>query len=346
MVTRRTVLGAMGGGLLTAGVAPGMAAAATPSGGRSDSGSVAGTLVVVEKSGHAVAFHDVSDGSLLDRVELGEYPHEMVIDSAGAYAYIGHYGVRMSNDVGVGGTSVFVIDLAAREFVRRIELSPFNRIHGIAIDDRDRVYALSEEKGVLLRIDDPKNAEKPSAAVQTGGIKTHMVVTNREGTRAYVTGLLSHTVSLVDPHDAAAAPLVASPGRLPESCALSADERHLYVGAREDKALVLLDARTLEEKKRARVPGDPLRVYAMPGRDKLLTTDIENRTVTRYDSDLREERSIAFDGTPAGISFHPSEPKAFITLLDIDEVAILDLETFSRVGTISTGSEPDVTALI
>ncbi|MFC7343220.1 YncE family protein [Saccharopolyspora griseoalba] len=341
-MTRRAVLGAMGGGLLAAGAAPGLAAAAR----QARSGAVDGTLFVVEKSGHAVAFHDVSDGRLLARVPLDDYPHEMVVDSARERAYVGHYGVRMSNDPGAGGTSVFVIDLAARELVRTIDLSPFNRIHGIAIDDRDRVYALSEEKGVLLRIDDPQDAEGPSAAVRTGGIKTHMVVTDRAGTRAYVTGLLSHTVSLVDPHDASAAPVVASPGRLPESCALSEDETRLYVGAREDKELVELDARTLEERKRVTVPGDPLRVYAMPGRDELLTTDIENRTVTRYDSELRAQRSTTFDGTPAGISFHPAEPKAFVTLLDIDQVAILDLETFAHLGTIPTGPEPDVTALI
>ncbi|MFC7375647.1 YncE family protein [Brachybacterium sp. GCM10030267] len=313
----------------------------TPSG-----GDLEGTLVVVEKSGHAVAFHDAADGTLLERIELGEYPHEMVIDSASKYAYVGHYGVRMSGDVGSGGTSVFVIDLDARELVRTIDLSPFNRLHGIAIDEQDRLYVLSEEKAVLVRIDDPAEAEAPSAAVHTGGIKTHMVTLNREGTRAYVTGLLSHTVSLVDPHDASVAPVIASPGLLPESCALSQDEKHLYVGAREDKALVRLDARTMKEKQRADVPGDPLRVYVIPGQDKLLTTDIENRTVTRYDADLAEETSIGFDGTPAGISFHPSEPTAFVTLLDADTVAILDLDAFTVTGTISTGSEPDVTALI
>ncbi|MCP2238105.1 YncE family protein [Prauserella halophila] len=305
-----------------------------------------GTLVVVEKSGHAVAFHDVADGALLDRIELGEYPHEMVLDGARRFAYIGHYGVRMSGDVGTGGSSVFVVDLAARELVRTIDLSPFNRLHGIAIDERDRLYVLSEEKAVLLRIDEPATAGAPSAAVHTGGIKTHMVVTNREGSLAYVTGLLSHTVSRIDPHDATESPVTASPGRLPESCALSEDERWLYVGARQDKALVALDARTLKEKKRAAVPGDPLRVYVIPGQDTLLTTDIENRTVTRYDSELREERSIAFEGIPAGISFHPSAPAAFVTLLDIDTVAILDLETFETTGTVSTGPEPDVTALI
>ncbi|WP_344073773.1 YncE family protein [Prauserella alba] len=309
-------------------------------------GRVEGTLVVVEKSGHAVAFHDVADGSLLDRIELGKYPHEMVVDGAREFAYIGHYGVRMSGDVGAGGSSVFVVDLAARALVRTIDLSPFNRLHGIAIDERDRLYVLSEEKAVLLRVDDPQRAEVPSAAVHTAGIKTHMVVTNRAGSLAYVTGLLSHTVSRVDPHDAAEPPVVVSPGRLPESCALSHDEKWLYVGARQDRELVALDARTLQERKRATVPGDPLRVYVVPGQDALLTTDIENRTVTRYDSDLREERSVRFEGIPAGISFHPSEPTAFVTLLDIDTVAILDLETFEPVGTISTGSEPDVTALI
>lgn len=345
MESRRTVLRAMGGGLLAAGVAANLTApaAAAADGARRE---VAGTLLVVEKSGHAVAFHDVATGNLLHRIPLEQYPHEMVVDSTGRYAYIGHYGVRMSGDPGTGGTSVFVIDLAARELVRTIDLSPFNRLHGIAIDDQDRLHVLSEEKGVLLRIDDPAHADAPSGAVHTGGIKTHMVVVNRAGTHAYVTGLLSHTVSLVDPHDASVPPIIASPGRLPESCALSEDESLLYVGAREDKAIVVLDARTLHEKKRASVPGDPLRVYVIPGDGDVLTTDIENRTVTRYRPDLGEERSIGFRGTPAGISFHPAEPTAFVTLLDINEVAVLDLRSFAVTGTIATGAEPDVTALI
>lgn len=331
----------MGGGLLAAGVGANLTVPASAA-----SGGTTGTLLVVEKSGHAVAFHDVATGELLSRVPLGEYPHEMVVDSARRHAYIGHYGVRMSGDAGAGGSSVFVVDLAERRLVRTIDLSPFNRLHGIAIDDRDRLYVLSEEKAVLLEIDDPAGAEAPSAAVDTGGIKTHMVVTTQDGSRAYVTGLLSHTVSLLDPHDASVEPVVATPGRLPESCALSEDERVLYVGAREDKALVELDARSLRERNRVTVPGDPLRVYVIPGDGDLLTTDIDHRRVTRYGPDLGEQRSVGFDGTPAGISFHPSEPTAFVTLLDVNTVAILDLTTFTVTGTIPTGPEPDVTALI
>ncbi|WP_425710273.1 YncE family protein [Georgenia sp. Z1491] len=173
-----------------------------------------------------------------------------------------------------------------------------------------------------------------------------MVVINRAGTRAYVTGLLSGTVSAVDPHDASAPPLVAAPGPLPESCALSRDEKQLYVGVRGAKSLVRLDAETMREEKRVAVKGDPLRVYVVPGDRALLTTDIENRTVTRYDTDLREVDALQFDAIPAGISFHRSEPIAFVTLLDRNQVAIVDLETLATLRTIATGSEPDVTALI
>lgn len=304
------------------------------------------TLAVVEKSGHAIAFHDVSDGSLLGRVELGAYPHEMVIDAARKRAYVAHYGVRMSGDAGAGGTTVFVVDLTARALERTIDLSPFNRLHGIAIDDHDRLYVLSEEKAILLRIDVPATAVAPSGAVATGGIKTHMVVVNRAGTRAYVTGLLSGTVSAVDPHDASALPIVTAPGPLPESCALSGDEKQLYVGVRGAKELVRLDAETLREEKRVPVTGDPLRVYVVPGEETLLTTDIENRTVTRYAPDLREVGSLQFDAIPAGVSFHRSEPIAFVTLLDRNQIAIVDLATLTTLRTIATGPEPDVTVLI
>ncbi|MGC5626909.1 YncE family protein [Georgenia sp. Z1344] len=230
--------------------------------------------------------------------------------------------------------------------MRTIELSPFNRLHGIAIDDQDRLYVLSEEKGVLLRIDDAAHASAPSGAVATGAIKAHMVVTNRSGSRAYVTGLLSGTVSAVDPHDASRPPVVAAVGPLPESCALSDDETSLFVGVRGAREIVQLDAATLRQEKRVAVQGDPLRVYVVPGEETLLTTDIENRTVTRYGADLREVQSLQFDAVPAGISFHHSKPIAFVTLLDSNQVAMVDLESFTTVRTISTGPEPDVTALI
>ncbi|WP_203348019.1 YncE family protein [Streptomyces alboflavus] len=194
-MTRRTVIKAAGAGTLATGLAA-PAASAT----RARDGDV---LAVVEKSSHAVSFYDVASGRRLHSVQLPDYPHEMVVDSRRRLAYVGHYGVRMASTVGAGGAAVLVVDLAERTLARTIDTRPFNRIHGMGIDDRDRLYALSEEKAVLLGFDTPATDTAPTRAVPTHGVKTHLFSLTRDGERAYVTGLLSHTVSLVRPHDAA-----------------------------------------------------------------------------------------------------------------------------------------------
>ncbi|MEI5098085.1 hypothetical protein RB200_04870 [Streptomyces sp. PmtG] len=215
MVTRRTVIKAAGAGTLASGLTTSAFGASRAPG---------DVLAVVEKSGHAVSFYDTASGRRLRSVPLPDYPHEMVVDSRRRFAYVGHYGVRMSSSAGEGGAAVFVIDLAGRSLARTIDTRPFNRVHGMGIDRADRLYALSEEKAVLLGFDAPSTDTAPSRAVPTHGVKTHLFTLSRDGERAYVTGLLSHTVSLVRPHDAAAPPRLVTVGQLPESSCLSRDE--------------------------------------------------------------------------------------------------------------------------
>ncbi|WP_369218538.1 YncE family protein, partial [Streptomyces flavofungini] len=198
----------------------------------------------------------------------------------------------MASTPGEGGAAVFVIDLAERSLARTIDTRPFRRVHGMGIDDQDRLYALSEERAVLLGFDDPVTDQAPTRAVPTHGVKTHLFALSRDGERAYVTGLLSHTVSLVRPHDAAAPPLLVTPGQLPESSCLSTDERTLFVGARKSSALVAVDAHTMRVRRSRKVGGDPLRVCTLDD-ERLLVTDIVGRTLTVYaTADLRPLRTL------------------------------------------------------
>lgn len=328
---------AAGAGTLATGLAA-PAASAT----RARDGDV---LAVVEKSSHAVSFYDVASGRRLHSVELPDYPHEMVIDSRRRFAYVGHYGVRMASTVGAGGAAVLVVDLAERTLVRTIDTRPFNRIHGMGIDAHDRLYALSEEKAVLLGFDAPATDTAPTRAVPTHGVKTHLFSLTRDGERAYVTGLLSHTVSLVRPHDAAVPPLLVTPGQLPESSCLSRDERTLFVGARKSRSLVAVDARTMKVRRSRTVGGDPLRVYTVD-EERLLATDIEANTLTVFSTDLRPIRSLQLDGTPAAVSFHPTEPRAYVSQLGNNRVAVVDLDRLTVVGGFATQLEPDSSVLL
>ncbi|MFD4262776.1 hypothetical protein ACFWR9_35485 [Streptomyces sp. NPDC058534] len=121
MATRRAVIMAAGAGTLASSVST--SASGAPRAAGSD------VLVVVEKSGHAVAFYETTSGRSPQRVQLPDYPHEMVVDSRRRLAYVGHYGVRMSATVGEGGAAVLVIDLAERTLARTVEV-PHWFVHG------------------------------------------------------------------------------------------------------------------------------------------------------------------------------------------------------------------------
>ncbi|MFB9540654.1 MULTISPECIES: YncE family protein [Streptomyces] len=161
-MTRRSVIKAAGAGALAGGVSASALGAARAA-------EAADVLVVVEKGSHAVSFYDVSSGRRLRTVGLPDYPHEMVVDSRRRFAYVGHYGVRMSSTAGEGGAAVFVIDLVERSLARTIDTRPFNRVHGMGIDRHDRLYALSEEKAVCsVSTPPPRTRHRPGRCPRTG----------------------------------------------------------------------------------------------------------------------------------------------------------------------------------
>ncbi|MEV0700273.1 YncE family protein [Saccharopolyspora sp. NPDC050389] len=341
MVTRRAVIKGIRDVAAVAAVAPSAIRAAQPA-----APSEGDVLAVVEKSSHAVSFYDTSTGRRQDSIALPHYPHELAADSRRRLGYVGHYGVRMSSDTGEGGAAVFVLDLAARKLIRTVDLRPFNRIHGVGTDARDRLYALSEAKATLLGFDDPPTDQEPTRAVPTDGVKTHLFAISRDGERAYVTGLLSHTVSLVRPYDPVARPVVMTPGERPEGLCLSHDERTLYVGARRSHRLVALDAHRMTVRTTVPVPGDPLRVYARPD-GVVLMTDIADNSLTAFTPDLRRLWSLRLPGTPSAVSFHPNAALAYVSQLGGgDQVSIVDLESRSIVGGFTTGREPDSSVLL
>jgi DNA-binding beta-propeller fold protein YncE len=208
-----------------------------------------------------------------------------------------------------------------------------------------RFYALSEEKATLLGFDTPATATSPSRAVAAGGIKTHLFSVTRNGERAYVTGLLSHTVSLVRPHDASVAPVVVTPGQLPESSCLSRDERTLYVGARKTPAVVAVDAHTMRVKDELKVAGDPLRVYTVAD-DQLLVTDLANKQISLISTDFRAIWTTSLPGQPSAASLHPDKPVAYVSLLDTQQVVTIELGRGQITGSFATLRQPDASVLI
>ena len=302
-------------------------------------------LLLIEKCSHCLSYYDIESGERLHSIALPEFPHEFVVDAAGRYAYVGHYGVETSGHIGPGGTSVFQIDIAQRRLARTIDLAPFNRLHGMQMDDAGRLYALSEERAQLVVLDRPAIDTAPRRAVSTGGIKSHLFALTRDGQTAYAMNLLSHTVTRIKPHDATVAPVACSPGQKPEGYALSADEKTLYVTNRWSNTLSAIDTATMQVRYEAPSRDDATRLY-LHRSGRLVVTNYGERSLSVDDpATLEEIAHIPMEARAIALSFHPTRPLAFVSQ-DNDKLGYFDMETLTFERFIATQREPDVSQVV
>ncbi|NUT14349.1 MAG: YncE family protein [Cupriavidus sp.] len=304
------------------------------------------TAVLVEKFGHSFSAYDLQTGARRFSVALPEYPHEFAVDRDRLLGYVGHYGVQTFAHPGDGGAAVIAVDLARGERDGVLDCAPWHRIHGLQLDALGRVYALSERDNMLLVFEAPAARQTPDRAVPSGGVKSHLFVLSRDGQRAYVTSLLSHTVTLVHPHDATRAPLAAHAGRRPEGCCLSPDESMLYVASRDEHRITRLDADTLAESGTAATGEDPTRLYWSPC-NRLIALNYGERSLRFFDPyTLAELARIDTGAKPIAVAFHPADPgRAWLALND-DSVGVLDLRTLTLRHAFATGKEPDGLAIL
>jgi DNA-binding beta-propeller fold protein YncE len=306
-------------------------------------------LLLVEKCSHCFSYYDIDSGKRLFSLDLQQFPHEFVVDSAQKYAYVGHYGVETSGHLGAGGTSIFQIEIAARKLVRTIDIAPFNRLHGMQMDDADRLYALSEDRAQLVVLDKPATDTAPRRAVSTGGIKSHLFALTRDGQTAYAMNLLSHTVTKIRPYEPLVAPVVCAPGDKPEGYALSADEKTLYVTCRWSNTLVAIDTATMSVLRRAPSRDDATRLYLhrrSGSPDRLVVTNYGERSLSVVDPETLEEIAhIPMEARAIALSYHPTQPMAFVSQ-DNDKLGYFNMDSLRFERFIATQREPDVSRVV
>ena len=304
-----------------------------------------GTLALVEKGEGRVVFYSVPDGRRLGTIPLGAQPHEMVADPARRFAYIGGYGVQGWQFAGEGGHQLWVIDLVERRLVRTIDMAPHRRWHGMRMDARGRLYALSESDSLLARFDTPATAETPDRMIPVGGARSHYFVVKADGTRAYVADTMSGMVIMVNPDDAAFAPVKQHIGTAPEGLALSPDERTLYVVDRPAGVLHALDAVTLRPRARTTLRGAAVRVVVQAD-GRLIVSNQTDKSLTRHSpTHLAEEARLPLPAAASGLNLSAGGTMLHAAL-DDDRIVTIDLAAWRITGGFATGAAPDTAILL
>ena len=203
------------------------------------------------------------------------------------------------------------------------------------------MYKRQEGKGTLLVFDHPETDRAPTRAVPVGGYKSHLFSVSADGQTAWAMNLLSHTVSRVRPFEPTVLPQLAATGLRPEGHVLSADEKTLFVACRTGKTLLALDATTLETRQRIETGDDLVRLYLSPG-GTLLAANLSGQSLDEFSpTPLKRLRSLPLGGRPVAVSVSPGGQRAYVSL-STQQVAVVDLKTWTVQQHIATGKDPDV----
>jgi YVTN family beta-propeller protein len=152
-----------------------------------------------------------------------------------------------------------------------------------------------------------------------------MAVVDAAARRAYVTSIGSGTTSVVDIEAGTKLADVAT-GRGSEGLALAPDGREVWVAARADDTIAIIDARTLEVTARLAVPGVPIRIAMTPDGRTALVTCAGSGELAVIDTATRRERSrhrIAVPLAP-GAAVRPSAQLSPGSVLPVGLLAAAD----------------------
>ena len=148
------------------------------------------TLLVVRKTDNAVDFMDPGSGLRLASVLTGNAPHEISVSRDGKRAVVSNYGTREHP-----GSTLSIVDLEQPQEVKRIDLAPHTRPHGVAWFAADRIAVTTEGSRHVLLVD-PASGRVVSA-IETAQETSHMVVVSADARRAYVTNIGSGTTTAI-----------------------------------------------------------------------------------------------------------------------------------------------------
>jgi YVTN family beta-propeller protein len=294
-------------------------------------------LLVGNKDESTLAIVDPASGKIVGRVPTGQDPHEVAASADGKLAFVANYGTGPNP-----GSTISVIDVVARKEVRKVDVSPLRRPHGIAVAG-GKVYFTAEMNRVIGRYDPA--GDQIDWIFGTGQITTHMVLVSQDLNRIFTANIGSDSITAMERAGNSAnwnttqIPV----GKGPEAISFTPDGAEVWTAHSRDGGVSIVDAAarkviaTLDVKtKRSN------RLKFTPDGKRVLITDLDGGELVVLDVAARTEiKRLKLGKTPEGILVAPDGARAYVAVAGDNRVAIVDLKTLEVTGHLSTGNGPD-----
>src|SRR5687768_99040 len=294
-------------------------------------------LVALNKADSTMAIIDPNEMKIVARIPTGDSPHEIVLSADGKTAFVANYGAQTP------GSSISVIDIATAKELRRFNVSPLMRPHGLQMIG-GKLYFTAETNRLIARYDPAAN--KIDWMMGTGQAGSHMVVGTTDQRKFYTANIGSDSVTAfewMNPAQPQAWRVThVAIGKQPEAIDLSPDGKEIWAGLNAEGAIDIVDTATNKFKEKINIGGRPYRVKFTPDGRLVVNSMIATKELLIVAADTRKEvKRIKLESVPLGIAFSADGKTAFVSGVEPDAVLKINLETGQVLGRVDTGKAPD-----
>ena len=298
-------------------------------------------LLVLNKDDANLAIVDPASGQVLRRIPVGQGPHELVVSTDGRTAFASNYGTGPAP-----GHTISMIDLALQKELRRIDVSPLSRPHGLAFAN-GKLYFTAEADRKIARYDPA--TDKIDWEFETGQATTHMVLPTRDARTIFTSNIGGDSVSAIQQAAGGGWTQTVIPvGKGPEGIDLSPDGREVWSAHSRDGGVSIIDVASnkvvqtidLGTKRSNRIKLTPDAKFA-------LVSDLDAGELVVLDAPARKEiKRIPVGKMPEGILVPATGGVAYVAVNGDNVVAVVDLKSWRVTKKIQTGMGPDGMAWI
>lgn len=297
-------------------------------------------LVALNKAEGSLSIIDPNEMKVIGKVPTGDSPHEVVLSADNKTAFVANYGAQTP------GSSLSVIDLETKKEIRRVDLTPLLRPHGL-VEMGGKIYFTSETSRTIGRYDPATN--RVDWLMGTGQNGSHMIVVTPDQKRMYTANIGSDSVTAFEFQNvppAASKVTHVAVGKQPEAIDVSPDGKEVWVGLNAEGAIDIVDTTTNKFKEKIKLGERPYRVRFSPDGKQVFATMPNTKEIIVLDAATRKEvKRMKLENVPLGIVFSKNGKIAFVSAVQEDFVLKIDLEKYEVLGKAATGLAPDGVAL-
>jgi YVTN family beta-propeller protein len=293
-------------------------------------------LLVLNKNENSLAIVNPQSAKVIARIPTGEGPHEVTASDDGKFAFVANYGS------GEPGSTISVIDLVRQQELRRVNLGPLRRPHGIVFAN-GQVYFTAEINKVIGRYS--PTDDRVDWLLGTGQDDTHLLVLSKDGDEIFTSNIGSNSVNAIRraSNQLDWLETVIPVGDGPEGIDISPDGAEVWTAQSRDGNVSIIGVATRKVVQTLRLNTKRSnRLKFSPDGRLVLISDLDGGDLIVLDAHSRTEiKRLRLGHMPEGILITPDGSKAYVAVAGDGEIAVVDLSNITVVGHIATGSGPD-----